>query len=178
MPAWSLFGRLLHWAMAAVILFLLGLGIYMANFEKDGIARVLLTQTHKSWGFVAFCLALVRVAWRWRAVVPPDPPGMPVWQVRAAAVSHRALYILMFALPVTGWLMATSSPLPLPNRVFDLFDLPDFFLDGSESVSNAFRAVHMICAILMIGVLALHVAAALKHQFVDRDGVLWRMIGG
>ena len=175
---YGLMARLLHWVMAALILCLLGLGIYMANFEKDGISRITLTQTHKSFGFVAFCLAVLRVIWRQVSPPPPLPDAMPPWQVKAAHLSHAALYVLMIALPLTGWLMATSSPLPLPNRVFDLFDLPDFFTDGSERVSGVFRSLHFTCALALIGLLAAHVVAALKHQFVDRDGLLMRMIRG
>ena len=109
--------------MAALILFQLGFGLYMARFVPDLLARFTLTQTHKSWGTVVFALALVRVAWRLANRAPPAAAAaMPRWQVRAAGASHALLYLFMFLMPLSGWLLASASPvqdlLQMQNLVF------------------------------------------------------------
>lgn len=183
---WGAVARLLHWAMAAIIIFMLGVGFYMVRIVGDDlIARFELTQLHKSWGFVVFVLALARIVWRWRNTTPALPEGMPAWQKSASHASHVALYILMVALPLSGWLMASASPyndpdayVYVPNMVFGLFEMPDPYPVGSEALTDQLKRFHLGFALALTALLGLHVAAALKHQFVDRDGLLRRMISG
>jgi cytochrome b561 len=168
--------------MAALIVFQLGFGVWMVRVP-DLLARFTLTQTHKSWGAVVFALALVRVGWRLaNRTRPPLPAAMPRWQVQAAEASHGLLYGFMFLMPLSGWIMASASPtqdlLQMQNMVFGLFALPDPFVPGSATVEAAARAVHEASAVGLTVVLALHVGAALKHQFVDGDGLLGRMLRG
>lgn len=184
---WGWPARVLHWVMAVLILGLIGVGVYMSNFERDLIAEYKLAQAHKSVGFVVFVLALGRLAWR-RAnrATPALPETMPRWQRRAARASHIALYVLMVAMPLSGWLMASASPFNDPgafpfqikNEVFGLFELPDPFPVGSEPLRKALLGVHIALAASLVLVLILHAGAALKHHFVDRDSVLRRMIRG
>lgn len=181
--SWGWVARLLHWGMAAIVLFQLGLGIRMTTFETDLIAQFQLIQIHKSWGFVLFCLVLLRLAWRLlNRRVPTLPPGMPGWQVRAARATHVVLYGLLIVMPVSGWVMVAASPtqdvLDIQNMVFGLFALPDPWVPGVERVEAAARAVHLACAIGLMLVLVLHVGGALKHHLVDRDRVLARMAWG
>jgi cytochrome b561 len=180
---WGWVTRLLHWTMAALILFQLGFGLYMVQAVPDLLRRFSLTQTHKSWGFVVFALAVLRVLWRLaNRRRPALPPAMPRWQVRAAEASHRLLYLLMFVMPVSGWIMASASPtqdlLQMQNMVFGAFALPDPFVPGVGRVEDLARAVHVGAAILLAGLLAVHAGAALKHQLVDRDGLLAAMLLG
>ena len=160
---------MLHWSMAAILLFLLALGIWMANFVPDLIERFRLTQLHKSWGAVAFALALLRLGWR--AVDRPRP-----------ALPHVLLYALMILMPVSGWVMASASPLQetlgMTNEVFGLFALPDPWVPGVEPLSDAARSLHVAAALTLMAVLALHVGAALKHHLIDRDRVLRGMLRG
>jgi cytochrome b561 len=146
----------------------------------DLLARFALTQVHKSWGVVIFALALLRLGWRLASPRPPLPAAMPRWQRRAAAATHAALYALMLLLPVTGWLLASASPvqdlLQMQNLVFGRIALPDPFVPGSDALDRAFRTLHAGAAIALAALLAVHVAAALRHQFVDRDGLLARML--
>jgi cytochrome b561 len=179
---WGPVTRALHWTMAALILFQLGYGLYMIRVG-DLLQRFVLTQTHKSWGTVVFLLALARVLWRLaNPARPAPPPGMPRWQRRAAGASHGLLYVLMLLMPVSGWLMASASPtqdlLQMQNLVFGRYALPDPFVPGSEPLEAALARVHLAGAISLALLLALHVVAALKHQFVDRDAVLRRMLLG
>jgi cytochrome b561 len=181
--SWGWVARVLHWTMAALILFQLGLGVWMMNFEPDLLAQFTLIQTHKSWGFVIFCLALVRVAWRAVNPAPALPDGTPRWQVRAAAASHVGLYVLILLMPVSGWVMAAASPtqdlLNMQNMVFGSFALPDPWVPGRAGLEAAARAVHVASAVLLALLLGLHVAAALKQHLGGRDAVLRRMtVGG
>jgi cytochrome b561 len=169
--------------MAALILFQLGLGVWMTAVVADLGTRFDLTQLHKSWGFVVFALALLRLVWRaLNPATPAPPPGTPRWQIRAAAWSHRALYALMLALPLTGWAMSAASPvqdlLGMENMVFGLFALPDPWRPGVEWVEAAAARAHLVAAVALAALLALHAGAALKHQFLDHDGVLARMAWG
>ena len=183
---WGWPARLLHWAMAALILFQLGVGVYMVEVIGDDlINRFQLTQTHKSFGVVVFALALLRILWR--AVNPrPTPPAMPPMQKLAAEGAHIALYVLMIALPLTGWLMASASPLNDPgaypfqvkNMVFGLFELPDPYPEGSKALSEQLARFHWGLALMLAAILAVHAGAALKHELVDRDGLLRRMVLG
>ena len=179
---WGWVTRALHWTMAALILFQLGYGLTMTRFVPDLLARFTLTQTHKSFGFVVFVLAVIRVAWRLTERARPPLPAMPRWQVRAAEASHLLLYLFMFLMPLSGWILASASPtqdlLQMQNMVFGFFPLPDPFVPGIEWIETAAHKVHTTAAVGLTAVLALHAAAALKHQFVDRDGVLMQMISG
>jgi len=180
---WGWPARLLHWVMAALILFQLGLGLYMSRLVQDLIAEFNLTQLHKSWGFVIFVLALARVAWRlFDRATPRDPEDMPRWQVVGARISHRLLYGLILLLPLSGWVMSAASPnqdlLKNQNMVFGAFAMPDPWVPGVKAVAEAAERVHTLAAILLALVLVVHVGAALQHHFVKRDPVLTRMILG
>jgi len=179
---WGWPARLLHWVMAALILFQLGLGFRMVRLVSDVGVQFVLYQTHKSWGFVIFTLALVRVLWR-ATHKPPDFPANTSPLERALAQgAHLALYVLIILQPVTGWLMASASPLQetwgLKNMVFGWFEMPDPFQPGSKGLESIFKSIHAWAAFAMAVILAGHVAAALRHQFMRQDGVLRRMILG
>jgi cytochrome b561 len=181
--SWGWVTRAIHWVMAGLVLYQLGVGVYMANLLDDLVRQFQLTQTHKSWGFVIFVLALLRAGWRLAARARPAlPPGTPRWQVRAAATSHGLLYALLLIMPLSGWAYASASPLQdllgIENRVFGLFAMPDPWVPGDEAVARVARTVHRGAAIALAAVLAVHVAAALKHHLVDRDDVLVRMTWG
>ena len=177
---WGWVSRTLHWVMAALILFQLGYGLYMTQFVPDLLARFTLTQTHKSWGTVVFLLACLRVAWRLASRARPPLPPMPGWQIRAARASHALLYLFMFLMPLSGWLLASASPvqdlLQMQNLVFGTWPLPDPFVPGSDRLEAGFHRVHNTAAIGLAVVLVLHAGAALKHQFVDHDALLARML--
>ncbi len=182
---WGWPARVLHWVMALMILGMLFIGFYMVNIETDLIKQFQLIQQHKSFGFTVFVLAIIRVLWRLsNRQTPALPASMPGWQKSASHISHYMLYALIFWMPLSGWFMASSSPLnnedaypfQIPNMVFGLFELPDPFPTGSEALMQPFAWAHMLGAILLAAILVVHLAAALKHHFVDRDDILRRMI--
>ncbi len=179
---WGWPARLLHWGMAALVLYQIGLGVWMSNAVEDLQRQFELYQLHKSWGFVIFVLALVRLAWRATHPAPDLPADMGRLEAALARGAHLALYVLMVAMPVSGWLYVSASTLQdrfgVRNMVFGLFELPDPFQPGSEALESAFWALHVGLATAMVAILLGHVGAALRHHFVRRDAVLRRMVLG
>lgn len=179
---WGWPARLLHWLISGIILFLLGLGFYTANIVTDVFEQFGLVQIHKSWGFTVFALVLLRLVWRLLNPTPALPADMPRWERSAAHLGHLALYALMIAMPLSGWLMASASELQelygVKNMVFGLFEMPDPFVPGSSDLEEVFSNIHFLCAIALTLTLVGHVGAALKHHFVKKDNILRRMIIG
>lgn len=180
---WSLPARVLHWAGAALVLFLLGLGLWAAEFSGDDVyRRFALTQLHKSWGIVAFALALARLGWRLVSPPPAPVPGTPAWAAAASRAAHFALYALLLAMPLSGWLMASASEMReaygIGVSAFGLVELPDPVAPADPALEALFRAVHGWSAAALAGLVAVHAAAALHHHLVARDRVLVRMIRG
>ncbi len=180
--SWGWPARLLHWLIAGLVLFQFGLGIYMTEAVEEITRQFALYQLHKSWGFVIFALALVRVAWRATHRAPDLPSDMSRLEARLARGAHLALYVLLLLMPVTGWLTVTASTLQddfgVRNTVFGLFDLPDPFRPGSEALETLFSTLHGSLAAALALVVLAHVGAALRHHYIRRDGVLRRMIRG
>ena len=185
--AWGWPARLIHWVMALLVIGMLGFGFYLTNaFNPGDPAKLGLVQQHKSFGFTVFVLACLRLVWRAVNPTPRLPRGMRRMEYAAARVSHIALYILMVALPVSGWLMASASPLNNPdaypiqirNIVFGLFELPDPIKVGTSELEHLFRSIHFYCGLALLSVLGAHVVGALKHHFINRDDVLTRMLSG
>lgn len=184
---WGWLAKVFHWTMAALIVALAAIGTYMANFQDDMIRQIEMTQTHKSFGFVVFVLALLRVLWRWlNPVTPALPDSQTPFQRRAAHGAHILLYALMFVIPVSGWLMASASPfndvdaypMQLKNMVFGLFELPDPIQPGNDALTELLHIVHWGSVYLLAAILVVHIGAALKHHYVDRDDILRRMLPG
>ena len=186
--SWGWLARLLHWAMGLIIIGLVGVGLYMVEVLGDDsnslLLRYELTQMHKSFGFVAFALALLRIGWRWMNPTPVVPNASPFMQTLAHG-GHLALYLCMIALPISGWLMASASPyndpdayIRIPNMVFGLFELPDPYPKGDEALTKLLGKVHFYTAMVLVIILLGHIGAALKHHLIDRDRVLVRMLKG
>jgi cytochrome b561 len=179
---WGWVARWLHWATAALIALQFGIVLYILETD-DLVRRFDAAQLHKSWGTVIFSVVLARVAWRIAGrTAPLQPPGMPPWQRRLARASHAALYLLLVVLPLSGWVYASASPLQtlmgIENEVFGIFALPDPWAAGDEGVARMAYGVHLGSALFLLCILALHIGAALRHHFVDRDDVLSRMVRG
>jgi cytochrome b561 len=163
--------QFLHWAVLALLVVQVTLG-NIATSLPVGLERLVVMSRHKSFGITILAIAVFRLAWRWIDRPPPLPP-MPNWQRFAAHVSHYGLYALLFALPLTGWLM--SSAMNRPVSWFGLAQLPDF-VQADKGLQEWFHDAHHLLIYALYGLVGLHVAAALKHQFIDRDGLLMRML--
>lgn len=161
----------LHWAVVALLIVQITLG-KIADDLPLGFDKLVTLARHKSFGITILALAVIRLAWR-LANRPPPPPPMPGWQRLAAKLSHAALYALLFAMPLTGWMMSSASNYPV--SWFGLAQLPDL-VSPDRQLARDLKDVHELLANVLLSVVVLHVLAALKHQFVDRDGLLMRML--
>jgi cytochrome b561 len=163
----------LHWGILALLILQVTLGS-IADELPVGLERLTLMSRHKSVGITILALAVIRLAWRWIDSPPPLPP-MPRWQSIASRLNHWGLYVLLFALPVTGWLMSSAANRPV--SWFGLAQLPDFVAPDA-GLKEVFEEAHELLVNVLYVLVALHVLAALKHQFIDRDGLLMRMLPG
>ena len=162
----------LHWLMAALIVGLFGAGLYMTGLKLSP-QKLQLYSWHKWAGVTVFLLALIRLGWRIAHKPPPDPAGTPRWQVVAAHGTHHLLYLLMIAIPLSGWLM--SSAKGFQTVWFGVLPLPDLLAKDKE-VGDLLQTVHLTLNYVLIAVLLGHVGAALKHHFIDKDDVMTRML--
>ena len=170
----------LHWLIALAVIGMLIMGKYMADLARDDPSRFDLIQLHKSIGITILVFSVLRLVWRLMNKVPPLPAHMPAWERFAAHASHVLLYVLIIAIPLSGWALASSSPLGIPTIWFGTFEVP--YLPGLQGFADqhaaegAFRGAHELLGDLMIALLIIHTGAALKHHFWDRDSVLIRML--
>ncbi|HPY39353.1 MAG TPA: cytochrome b [Thiolinea sp.] len=158
----------LHWIMALLVLVMIPLGWYMMEIE-DNPGSDWYFMLHKSLGLVFFLLLLVRFFWRLTHKAPPSESN--TWQDKAAKVVHFLLYTVMFALPILGLIGAQLSE---EGVSFFGIALPHF-LTPNDDLAEVFFELHGIGAWVLIGLVAIHTGAALKHLFLDKDGVFQRM---
>ncbi|MFP4538648.1 MAG: cytochrome b/b6 domain-containing protein [Dichotomicrobium sp.] len=179
---YSGFAKLLHWLIVLVIAGMVGLGVYMTDVQGDLQYKLWLYQLHKSFGVTLFALVIVRLVWRQISPPPPLPAAMPEWERRASRFAHIGLYVLMFAIPLSGWARVSASPLSVPTEVFGLFTLPHLpFLASmssadKEALEPVFQSVHSTLAWTLVALVAVHAAAALRHAFILKDDVMTRML--
>lgn len=161
----------LHWLMALLILCTFGVGLYMSDLPLSP-TKLQIYSWHKWAGVTAFLLALFRLGWRATHRPPALPAAMPGWQQLAAHAGHGLLYLLMFAIPLSGWLM--SSAKGFQTVYFGVLPIPDL-LGKDKALGDLLKEVHETLNYLMIAVVVGHAAAAFMHHFIDRDDVLTRM---
>ena len=163
----------LHWFLALAILGAFALGLYVADLSPSP-ERLQLITWHKWAGITILALSGWRLLWRLTHRPPADVP-MPAWQLRAAQVMHLALYGLFFAVPLAGW--AYSSAAGHPIVWFGVLPLPDF-VPVDKPLAHDLKELHEALAWALVVIAGLHIAAALKHQLIDRDGLIDRMRPG
>ena len=161
---------LLHWLLALMIVGAFGVGIYMADLPVSP-SRLKLYNYHKWAGVAILALSGFRLLWRLTHRTPADAP-MPAWQAPVVHATHGLLYALFFIVPLVGW--AYSSAAGYPVVWFGVLALPDF-VPVDKALAEAIKPWHERSAMLMAALVLLHVAGALKHQWIDRDGLIGRM---
>jgi len=162
----------LHWLVALCIFGAFSLGLYMHELPLSP-TKLRLYSYHKWAGVTIFLLALIRLSWRATHPAPPPPDHVPPWQRIAAQAVHHLLYVLIIAIPLTGWLM--SSAKGFQTVWFGVLPLPDL-LDKNKEVGDALELVHKSLNFSMAALVGAHIGAAIKHHLVDRDEILARML--
>ena len=169
----------LHWTIAALILANLWFG--WQTHQLSGLAQYNVFQLHKSIGVTVLLLSLLRLGWR-IAVPPPQLSGLTAWESMAARCVHWGFYLIMIGMPLTGWIVVSTSPLNIPTRLYHLVPWPHFPIVHTlaerpkAAVNHAFVAVHLWLAWGAILLLLLHLGAVAKHQILDRTPVVARML--
>ncbi|MBS0288875.1 MAG: cytochrome b [Proteobacteria bacterium] len=163
---------LLHWLMAILIIALLIVGIYMTYLPLNA-QKLKLYGLHKEYGILALMLVIIRLFWRFSNLTPTLPATMPVLEKLAARGVHFLFYILMFALPITGWLLSSASGLPV--SFFGWFVLPDL-VNPNENWRFLLTETHLWLGYALVAAIVGHMGAALFHHFVHKNDILRRMI--
>lgn len=171
---WGAAAQLLHWSIAAAVLVMLGLGWWAESLGYSKL-KVDLFWVHKSLGMLVLAAMTLRLLWRLTNPAPALPGGLRAWERGAAHVTHYGLYVLLLAMPLSGWVINSAANFPL--SVFGWFEVPAI-VGPDDDLKSLASDVHGVLAWTIVGVLVLHVAAALKHHFVLRDDVLRRMLPG
>ncbi|HSO45352.1 MAG TPA: cytochrome b [Rhodoferax sp.] len=166
----------LHWLLALVIVAMFGVGAYMTDLPFSP-QRLKLYNWHKWAGVTFLALTVLRLLWRATHRPPALPAAiaqtMPGWQNRAYHATHHLMYLLFFAVPLMGW--AYSSAAGFPIVWFGQIPLPDL-LPVNKELAELIKPLHKYLALALMALAGLHIAAALKHHWVDRDGLLHRML--
>jgi len=171
----------LHWSIALLIIGQIVGGLVMVEFLGKGSAlKFEIYQWHKSFGILILALSILRLLWRLTHRPPSLPDKMPGWERRLAGFTHIAFYGFLIGMPLVGWAMVSVSPLGISTYLFETIRLPHMpFWEGQDNLvdlENLFKQIHEYMGFAMIGLLLLHIGAALKHHFHDRDDILSRML--
>ena len=169
--SYTFVAKALHWSSALLVLGLLAVGLWMTGLPFSRL-KLVVYAWHKWIGLTVLALALARIAWRFRVPPPALPVALAPWEKRLAPLGHWLLLALVLAQPVSGWLMNSAGGvtviwfgvLPLPDRV-----------TRNQNLFAALRTLHAALAFTLIGMIALHVAAVVRHDILRRDGILRRM---
>jgi cytochrome b561 len=161
----------LHWLMAILIIGMVCAGLYMTDLPVSP-EKFKLYGIHKALGMIVLTLIMIRFVWR-LGNLTPSLAELPWWEKICARASHWAFYILIFAMPISGWLMSSAAGFPV--SFFGLFIVPDL-ISPNEQNRILFQTIHKWLAYGLIATFCVHVAAALKHHFIDKDQILRRML--
>jgi len=169
---WGAIAQLFHWLIVALIIVQLTLA-EMADDLPNGMRKLTLLSRHKSFGITILMLVILRLIWRSLNAHPPLPDNLKPYERKLATFSHGALYALLFAIPLSGWTMSSARGFPV--SWFGFFQLPDL-VPRSRPLYEALVTTHVTLVGVLLAVVALHIAGALKHHFVHKDDVLKRML--
>jgi cytochrome b561 len=162
----------LHWIIAALIVTQFALA-WTADDLPLGLHKLALLARHKSFGMTVFMLAILRLLWRWANPPPPLPAAMTPMMRLLARITHIAFYVLLFAMPLTGWMMSSAKNYSV--SWFGLFTWPNL-IAKNEAAFDILKTTHDYLSYVLLGIAVLHILAALKHHFWNKDDVLLRML--
>ncbi|WP_419420299.1 cytochrome b [Legionella sp. D16C41] len=160
----------LHWLLAIIVITLLCVGLYMTSLQRSPL-QIKLFGLHKEFGIVVLSLVTLRILWRFVNITPKLT--IPRWERVASLTIHWALYILMFAMPLTGWLMSSAAGFPV--SFFGLFTMPNL-IAPNDYWRDIFAIAHEFLSNILIALIILHLLGALKHHFYNKDDTIRRML--
>ncbi|MDF1687264.1 MAG: cytochrome b [Parvibaculaceae bacterium] len=170
----------LHWIIALAFLSMLAIGFVMNSLPPADAWKFPLFQFHKSLGFTILGGVCLRLLWRLTHTPPALPTEMPTWERWAAEATHWVLYAILFAMPLSGWIIVSHSAFNFPTLYFGLFEIPHLsgvdFGFSKQQIEGAASLFHELLAFSACGLIALHAGAALRHHFALKDTVLRRML--
>ncbi len=169
---WGSVSKLLHWLVVVLILVMAWIGLRMGDMP-NGPDKIATYAMHKSIGISILALVLLRLSWRLYAGAPAAVPGTPAWQERLASLTHWALYALLLAIPLSGWVLNSASGFPL--QWFGLFNLPAI-VGRDHGLHELAEEVHEWLFWAMVALAVAHAAAAFYHHLFQRDATLARMV--
>ena len=169
---WGSISKLLHWLVVLLILAMAWIGLTMGDLP-NGPDKIATYALHKSIGITILVLVLLRLGWRLYAGAPAPVPGTPSWQDKIASLTHWALYALLLAMPISGWVVNSSSGFPL--QWFGLVNLPAI-AGRDQDVHELAENMHETLFWILITLVVLHAAAAFYHHLFQRDATLARML--
>ncbi len=169
---YGVIAKCLHWLVALLIIALLIVGTSINYISTDAI-KFNVINIHKSFGLLVLALVIIRIVWRFSNKTPELPLTTPRWQRRAARLSHMLIYIAILLMPISGIIMSTAAG--YPPRFFGLFTL-QLPIAVNKVTAQWFNQAHEILAWIILALVCIHILAALKHHFIDRDNVLKRML--
>jgi len=163
--------KLLHWTISIALIFMIVIGFYLKELSRFYTNIGML---HKSIGLILLAAMLVRFLWRCQNMSPVLPASVPRWQVRTSNFTHYVLYFLVFTMIFSGWVMSSAAG-KAPN-FFGMFLAPMPYIPLSTSLKIFGRNVHYYFGWILVALITLHILAAFKHHFINKDGVLRRML--
>lgn len=173
MSGYTKTAMLLHWLMALLIVSGFALGVTMVNIPGITPAKLRYFSWHKWIGVTVLGLACVRLLWRLTHPAPAYPDTMSLWQQKAAGSLHHLLYVLIFAVPISGYFYTLAAGVPVVY--LGIVPLP-VLIESNQELKPILKLLHFTLNMTLLACASLHVLAALKHHFIDRDGVLKRML--
>lgn len=169
--AYSRGAVILHWLIAVLIVANFLIAILSEDMAKED--RMAMMANHKAIGITILGLTVLRIIWRFLRPAPPLVETLKAWEAALAKVTHALLYFLMLAIPLSGWGMVSGKGNPV--SLFGLFNVPALPVGPDKATNDVFHELHEVFAMLMLLLFVIHVAAAIKHKVVDKDGTMARM---
>ena len=172
--------RAIHWIMAIMIIGMIAVGMYIHGLDADNPAeaptKLALGALHKATGIMVLLLVVLRAIWVFSGPRPGLPDSVSRWQRIVAKSLHHTFYLLMFAMPISGYVMTSHAQKPV--NMYGLFELPMLFDGQNLEKAKAVFEVHEMLAEVLLALIVAHLAVALKHHFIDKDNILRRMLTG
>ena len=165
---------ILHWLIAVLIM--LNTAAAWVSEDMSKADRAMVMGNHKAIGITILVLTLARIVWRLMHKAPPLIETLKAWEAALSRVTHAGFYFLMLALPASGWALSSAFTKGAPVSLFGLFGFPALPVGTDKPTVGMFHEMHEVFGNLMVALFVLHVAAALKHHWIDKDGTMRRMV--